>query len=80
MTSPPMMQPQVLTSAQPQLEACSKPRTLSAIPAATRAAPGQSIFSRRGAEWMPASSVSTTARMATGMLIQKIARQVHWVR
>ena len=72
-----MMQPQVFRSAQPQLAACSKPSTLSAIPAATSAAPGQSIFSRRGALWIPAASVSTTARTATGMLIQKIARQVH---
>ena len=32
------------------------------------------------AVWTPASKVSTSAMIATGMLIQKIARQVHWVR
>ena len=36
--------------------------------------------SRRGLDVIPAMTVSTTATMATGMLIQKIARQVHCVR
>ena len=73
---------QVPGLSQPQLGACSKPSTRQAH-AGDRSARRrrQSIrlpLARR--RWMPATSVSTSATTATGMLIQKIARQVHWVR
>ena len=75
-----MMQARARESPQPQLAACSSPKTLSPIPAAINNAPRRSILSFRPCVAMPASRVSTSAVMATGILIQKIARQVHWVR
>ena len=60
--------------------ACSKPSTLAAMPMLIRAAPRQSIRSLRPRVLIPAITVRTTASTAIGMLIQKIARQVHWVR
>lgn len=65
---------------QPQLRACSNPSTDSAMPTAITRAPRQSIRSRRAEGAMPAVIVSTRATTATGTLIQKIARHVHWVR
>ena len=60
------------------LGACSKPSTDKPIPTIVSAAPGQSIGSRlRVAGVHIAKTVSTSAMIATGTLIQKIARQVH---
>ena len=42
--------------------------------------PASRCVSRRRDGGMSAMTVSTRAITATGMLIQKIARQVHWVR
>ena len=79
-TSPPTMHSQVAGLLQPQVWACSKPSTDRPMPSATRAAPRKSIRSGRLVVGILAMTASTNATMATGMLIQKIDRQVHWVR
>ncbi len=65
---------------QPQALDCWKPKTAKAMPTATRAAPTQSMLSSLRFTGIFASNVSTTARMATGTLTQKIARQSYSVR
>ena len=77
---PPTMQSQVAGLRQPQLDACSNPSTDKAMPTVTSTAPVQSIRSLRRIRGIFAITMSTRARTAIGMLIQKIARQVHWVR
>ncbi len=75
-----MMQSQIHGLDQPQSDAFSNPNTDNAMPAAMRTAPRQSMLSCRGSERIPARTVRTSATMATGRLIQKIDRHVHWVR
>ena len=75
-----MMQAHVPALRQPQLGACSKPSTESPMPMATSAAPRTSIRAGWRVAGMCAIPVRTRAITAIGMLIQKIARHVHWVR
>ena len=66
---------------QPQVPACSKPSTDRPMP--TRDQRGAAIVDplvRRGESTCDLASRSTSATTATGTLIQKIDRQVHWVR
>ena len=75
------MQSQVPGLLQPQIADCWKPKTLSATPAAISDQPAV-VHPRRPVLGRPAwtTAISTRAMIATGMLTQKIARQVHWVR
>ncbi len=50
------------------------------MPAVTRAAPTQSMRSRCRVAGTLAMTIRINATIAIGMLIQKIARQVHCVR
>jgi hypothetical protein len=65
---------------QPHRADCWNPNTLSPTPPAIRARPLQSIGAGRLSFGGLEMAISASAISATGMLIQKIARQVHWIR
>ena len=60
--------------------ACCSPKTIRPIPAATIAAPSQSMRSRRRTDGRAAMATITNAARAIGTLTQKMARQVQMVR
>ena len=74
------MQPMVAVLVQPHWLACWSPSTSEPMPTAARTAPLTSSGAGRLVLSGLDMRVRTTAAMATGMLIQKIARQDHSMR
>ena len=64
---------------QPQIADCWKPKTLSATPDAISARPRKSMRAGSIVGTRLGDGDQGQAMIATGMLTQKIARQVHWV-
>ena len=74
------MQSQVTGSPQPQTLDCCRPSTARPMPAEMSTAPRTSSFAGWRFSAGLAISVRATAAIATGMLTQKIARQLMAVR
>ncbi len=79
-TRPAARQAQVAMLRQPHWPACCRPSTERVMPLHTSSAPRTSILDGVRSCAGLAISVKAIAISATGMLIQKIARHVHWVR
>ena len=78
--TPAAIAPMAVALPQPHSWVCWIPNTVSPTPMQTRTRPGTSTRAGRVSVLGRAMAMSTSATMATGMLTQKMARQVHWLR
>ena len=78
--SPPTMHAHVATESQPHWLACWRPSTLSPMPPTISTRPGTSIGAGCRSSTIFARATRNSATIATGTLIQKMARHVHSLR